>query len=76
MQGSGTVRGVVEGLNRYKKKGISYWGGDLNTSFDLTKQDIPGKFDFAWIHPPYWNIIRYSERQGDLSNCETYEQFR
>ena len=76
MEGSGTSRDVVEGLNKYKKTGISYWGGDLRNGFDLTKQNLPGKFDFCWIHPPYWNIIRYSNRQGDLSNCESYEEFR
>ena len=76
MEGSGTVRDVVEGLNRYKKKGISFWGGDLRNGFDLTRQDLPGKYDLCWIHPPYWNIVRYSEQPGDLSNCETYEQFR
>ena len=54
MQGSGTTRDVVKGLNHYKKKSITFWGSDLSTGFDLTKQDIPGWFDFAWIHPPYW----------------------
>ena len=29
-----------------------------------------------WILPPYWNIIRYSDRPGDLSSCVDYEQFR
>ena len=29
MQGPGTSRDVVEGLIKYKKAGISYWGGDL-----------------------------------------------
>jgi len=53
MQGSGTSRDVVDGLNKYKKTGISYWGGDLREGFDLSKQDLPGKFDFVWIHPPY-----------------------
>jgi hypothetical protein len=77
MQGSGTSRDVVDGLNKYKKTGISYWGGDLRQGFDLTKQDLPGKFDFVWIHPPYWNIIHYSNNNpNDLSNCESYETFR
>jgi hypothetical protein len=67
----------VEGLNKYKKSGISYWGGDLREGFDLTKQDLPGKFDFVWIHPPYWNIIRYSSHNtNDLSNCDNYATFR
>ncbi len=77
MQGSGTSKDVVEGLNKYKKTGISYWGGDLQEGFDLTKQDLPGKFDFVWIHPPYWDIIRYSDdNPNDLSSCESYETFR
>ena len=76
MQGSGTSRDVVDGLNKHKKTGISYWGGDLREGFDLSKQDLPGKFDFVWIHPPYWNIIRYSNNPNDLSNCESYETFR
>jgi hypothetical protein len=77
MFGSGTTRDVVQGLNRFKQTDISYWGGDLRKSFDMTKQDLPGKFDFVWIHPPYWNIIRYSDNNPcDLSNCESYEQFR
>jgi DNA modification methylase len=76
MTGSGTTRDVVEGLNQYKKKGIRYWGSDLSQGFDLTKQDLPGQFQFVWVHSPYWNIIRYSDKPADLSSCESYEQFR
>lgn len=76
MAGSGTTRDVVAGLNRYKRAGIQYWGGDLRDGFDLTRQELPGQFDFVWIHPPYWNIIRSGEEPGDLSNVTDYEQFR
>ena len=76
MEGSGTSRDVVAGLNKYKRAGISYWGGDLRTGFDLTKHDLPGRFDFVWIHPPYWNIVQYRSGSADLSNCESYERFR
>ena len=76
MEGSGTCRDVVAGLTRYKRLGISYWGGDLRRGFDLTKQELPGRFDFVWIHPPYWNIVQYRSGPPDLSNCESYEQFR
>jgi hypothetical protein len=77
MRGSGTSRDVVNGLNKDKKTGIRYWGGDLREGFELTKQDLPGKFDFVWVHPSYWNIIRYSNsNSNDLSNCEDYETFR
>jgi len=76
MLGSGTTKDVVDGLNRYKKKNISFWGSDLKAGFDLTKQKLPGKFEFIWIHPPYWNIVRYSNNPNDLSNYEDYEWFR
>jgi hypothetical protein len=76
MEGSGTSRDVVEGLNRYKRAAIRYWGGDLRSGFDLTRQEMPGRFDFVWIHPPYWNIIEYRSGPNDLSECESYERFR
>jgi hypothetical protein len=76
MEGSGTSRDVVAGLNKYKRAGITYWGGDLRSGFDLTKQDLPGRFDFVWIHPPYWNIVQYRSGSNDLSDCESYERFR
>ena len=76
MEGSGTVRDVVQGLNRYKKEGIHYWGGDLHDGFDLTKKAIPGRYDFVWLHPPYWNIVRYNSGENDLSSCSDYEEFR
>lgn len=76
MEGSGTSRDVVEGLNQHKRLGISYWGSDLRNGFDLTEQDLPGTFDFVWIHPPYWNIVQYGSGASDLSNCESYERFR
>ncbi len=76
MEGSGTSRDVVTGLNKYKRLGISYWGGDLRSGFDLTQQELPGQYDFVWIHPPYWNIVEYRSGSTDLSNCESYERFR
>lgn len=76
MLGSGTTRDVIMGLNKYKRADIQYWGGDLRHGFDLTEADLPGRFDFVWIHPPYWNIVRYESGPKDLSACPSYEQFR
>lgn len=76
MVGSGTTRDVVTGLNQYKRAGIEFWGGDLREGFDLTTQELPSRHDFIFLHPPYWNIIRYSYAPGDLSNVADYEQFR
>jgi hypothetical protein len=33
------------------------------------------QFDIVWYHPPYWDIIQYSNEQKDLSNCATLEEF-
>jgi hypothetical protein len=51
MVGSGTTRDVVTGLNQYRRAGITFWGGDLRDGFDLTQQDLPGMYDFVWLHP-------------------------
>lgn len=76
MMGSGTTRDVVQWLNQRRKEPIGYWGGDLRAGFNLLRQDLPGKFDFVWVHPPYWNIIRYSDHADDLSTYEDYGAFR
>ena len=76
MAGSGTTRDVIAGLNKYKKAGIEYWGGDLRQGFDLTQQELPGRYELIWLHAPYWNIIRYSDSPADLSTIEDYEEFR
>lgn len=75
MMGSGTSRDVVEGINRARGSAIAYWGGDLKTGFDLRRDDIPGRYDLVWIHPPYWDIVRYSEHPADLSRCLGYDEF-
>jgi len=76
MMGSGTTRDVIAGLNRQKGTRIHYWGGDLKRGFNLWLNKLPGEFDFVWIHPPYWNIIRYSDNQADLSTFDSYPEFR
>ncbi len=74
MAGSLTCGDVCQELN------IVYEGYDLSDGFDATNMarfiEPWVRFEFAWLHPPYWNIIQYSNRPGDLSNCENYEQFR
>lgn len=30
---------------------------------------------FIIYHPPYWDIIKFSEQKKDLSNCPTLENF-
>lgn len=33
------------------------------------------KYQFAIFHPPYWDIIKFSENENDLSNTKTLEEF-
>jgi hypothetical protein len=75
MMGSGTTRDVVEGLNRVTDAGIHYWGGDLSTGFNLVRENLPGSFDFVWIHPPYWTMIRYGDHPDDLSTATEYHDY-
>jgi len=75
-QGSGTVRDVVEGINRYRQKNVFYEGRDLKQGWDILTDDLPDRqFDLVWYHPPYWDLIRYSDDKKDLSNCDTLDDF-
>ena len=33
------------------------------------------KYQFTIFHPPYWDIIKFSENENDLSNTKTLEEF-
>lgn len=76
MEGSGTTRDAVARLNAQREANIQYWGGDLQTGFNLLVQDLPGSYDFVWLHPPYWNMIRRGEHPDDLSGIPDYHTFR
>lgn len=75
-EGSRTVRDVVEGINKYLRRDINYEGRDLNKGWDILSSPLPEKqFDLVWYHPPYWDIIHYSDNPKDLSSCRTLEDF-
>lgn len=40
----------------------------------MQKEDVK-KFQFVIFHPPYWDIIKFSDDQNDLSNSGTLETF-
>lgn len=40
----------------------------------MQKEDID-KFQFVLFHPPYWDIIKFSDNEGDISNSATLEEF-
>jgi hypothetical protein len=75
-EGSRTVRDVVDGINKHKGKNIHYQGRDLHQGWDILTSPLPAKqFDMVWYHPPYWDIIRYSNDERDLGNCASLETF-
>lgn len=75
-EGSGTVRDVVAGINQYLKQDIEYEGRDLGQGWNLMTSPLPDRrYDMVWYHPPYWDMIRYSENPYDLSNARTIGEF-
>lgn len=74
-----------------KSKGITSSCYDLNHGFDLMEMDLPERSEFTFWHPPYWDIITYSDymykaedvireygidpRVNDLSRVKTWEEF-
>jgi hypothetical protein len=85
MCGSGTTRDAANAM------GIKSNIYDLHSGFDLLNHEIPERSAFTFWHPPYADIIKYSDvmysaaevqakygydpRQSDLSRIATWEEF-
>lgn len=85
MCGSGTTKAVAD------KMGIISNVYDLHSGFDIMNCDIPERSEFTFWHPPYWDIIQYSDvmykasevekqfgydpRKTDLSRIESWDKF-
>ena len=85
MCGSNTTRDAAEAM------GINSHTYDLHSGFDLLNHDIPERSGFTFWHPPYSNIITYSDvmysadevrnkygydpRKSDLSRLATWDEF-
>ena len=85
MCGSGTTKDAAETM------GIVSHTYDLHSGFDMMNHDIPERSPFTFWHPPYADIITYSDvmysasevkekygydpRQSDLSRIPTWEEF-
>jgi hypothetical protein len=78
--GGGTGRDVARDLGYTGSIHLDLspaWGG-----FDALTDDIPEGTEFAFLHPPYHNIVPYSgvewgrePHPSDLSRCGSYEEF-
>jgi len=47
---------------------------ELNFKQELEKRNIKS-IQFLIMHPPYWDIIKFSNNEKDLSNAENVEEF-
>ncbi len=47
---------------------------EINFKKELKKYKC-NSVQFLLMHPPYWDIIRFSERKNDLSNAQSVEEF-
>lgn len=72
MTGSGTCRDVCNEL------GIACTSLDLRAGIDASSanafQEL-GKFDFVWLHPPYWKMVHWSNDPRCLANAPTLGDF-
>ena len=72
MTGSGTCGDVCREL------AIPCRSHDLKTGFDAcdpASHPRHERFDFCWIHPPYWRMKVYSSDPRDLSTAPTLDVF-
>jgi len=80
MAGSGTAIGVCK---RYKRNCIAF---DINpTSSDIKKADArhmpldSNSIDMVFIHPPYWNLVPYTNgnenKSNDLSRASSLDAY-
>lgn len=64
MCGSGTTKAAAQ------KSGIRSHLYDLHSGFDIMNCDIPERPEFIFWHPPYWDIIKYSDVMYKASDVQ------
>lgn len=67
MCGSGTTKAAAD------KMGIKSSLYDLHSGFDLMHNEIPERPEFIFWHPPYWDMVIYSQTgdAGEYHNQST-----
>ena len=71
MTGSSTCRDICRELNVY------CYSSDLHLGIDACDpSSFPkARFEFAWLHPPYWRQKLYQDNPLDLSRTPTLDAF-
>lgn len=71
-----TKKNISKEANPHKVN-LEFVNGD-STSVDLNKIIFPlptKSFQFVILHPPYWDIIKFSDDKSDLSNAKSIDEF-
>jgi DNA modification methylase len=71
-----TKKNIAKEANPNKVK-LEFLNGD-STSVDLEKATSSleiKSFQFQIFHPPYWDIIKFSDSKSDLSNANSIDDF-
>ena len=56
---------------------ITICGDSATVNFQPILEDAGiDKVQFVIFHPPYWDIIKFSDNPNDLSNCKTLDEFQ
>ena len=68
--GSGTTGDVC------REHGIDCDEFDLSNGFNILSSPLPPKkYDMIFFHPPYWDIIKYSDNPHDFSNTKLFDDY-
>lgn len=74
MEGSGTTRDVCNAMGIKYLAHENFQRNDILEGFDLL-QNEPPENDLTFFHPPYWDIIKYSDNPNDLSCSSSWTCF-
>ena len=64
MCGSGTTKAAAD------KLGIGSHLYDLHSGFDIMNCEIPERPEFIFWHPPYWDIVTFSDVMYKASDVQ------
>ncbi len=62
----------VENLKLQNNPIIKNVNSEDSTSFEFLGDK---KFQFVLLHPPYWDIVKFTDKKEDLSNCAELKEF-
>ena len=71
-----TKNNIAKESNPHKVKLEFVNGNSASVDLNLVKASLQIKsFQFLILHPPYWDIIKFSNNKSDLSNTRSIEEF-